>query len=261
MERFLIRFIKEKPDKGIHAPIYLSPEVLEFPQSTISSILNESQDLYKTSVFEIVAHAINIHREDILSDKKLRVIVEKSHEDLETDVDQLYRDKVKSIYGEIIRYASTAQSTLILNKDQNKILTDLKVANRKMVEIVKSSSELNRNINLVLQSDNQDLKKEYDAFRRKLIKVLRIIYLFRTEEGGTSEKYIAQLASLRKEAKENKRQSNKAIDELIRKNLISAEMASSLFNDYSNVNDMIKKLIEVAELLYEQKDSLLENEN
>ena len=35
-------------------------------------------------------------------------------------------------------------------------------------------------------------------------------------------------------------------------------MASSLFNDYANVNDMIKKLIEVAELLYGNKDSLFE---
>jgi len=35
-------------------------------------------------------------------------------------------------------------------------------------------------------------------------------------------------------------------------------MASSLFNDYANVNDIIKKLIEVAELLYDEKDSLFE---
>jgi phosphate:Na+ symporter len=38
-------------------------------------------------------------------------------------------------------------------------------------------------------------------------------------------------------------------------------MASSLFNDYSNVNDIIKKLIEVAELLYNSKDTLFENGN
>jgi len=36
-------------------------------------------------------------------------------------------------------------------------------------------------------------------------------------------------------------------------------MASSLFNDYANVNDMVKKLIEVAEILYDDKDALFEN--
>jgi phosphate:Na+ symporter len=70
------------------------------------------------------------------------------------------------------------------------------------------------------------------------------------------------LKALKAEAKANIRQSNKSIDKLIRKNLITAEMASSLFNDYTNVNDMIKKLIDVAELLYGKMDSLLEeNDN
>lgn len=108
MERFLNRFITEKETKNSNAPIFLNPQVLEFPQATISAIINETKDLYKHGVFEIIAHAINIHREDILSDKKLKTIVEKSHKDFETDIDQLYRAKVKSIYGEIIKYASTA---------------------------------------------------------------------------------------------------------------------------------------------------------
>ena len=38
-------------------------------------------------------------------------------------------------------------------------------------------------------------------------------------------------------------------------------MASSLFNDYANVNDMVKKLIEVAELLYGSTDTLFGNGN
>ena len=37
-------------------------------------------------------------------------------------------------------------------------------------------------------------------------------------------------------------------------------MASSLVNDNDNVNDLIKKLIAVAELLYVEKDLLLEND-
>jgi len=31
------------------------------------------------------------------------------------------------------------------------------------------------------------------------------------------------------------------------------------WHDYTNVNDIVKKLIEVAELLYGKKDTLLEN--
>ena len=132
-----------------------------------------------------------------------------------------------------------------------------------MVEIIKDVRELNKNITMVLKLENKYLQKEYNSYRKKLTKVLRVIYLFRTE--NDAKKYELQLKELKHEAKVNIRQSNKSIDKLIRKNLITAEMASSLFNDYTNVNDMIKKLIDVAELLYGKKDSLLEesseNEN
>ena len=72
-------------------------------------------------------------------------------------------------------------------------------------------------------------------------------------------KFAEKLTKLKLEAKENIRHSNTSIDTLIRRNLITPEMASSLFNDYTNVNDMIKKLITVAELLYNNEDTIFEN--
>ncbi|GAA4972508.1 Na/Pi symporter [Algibacter aquimarinus] len=257
LERFLMRFFKENVNKDVDEPKYLTPSVLEFPASAITALLKESKYLYNNSVFEIVTHALNIHREDVKSEKKLKTIIKKSKTDFETDIEDLYYTKVKTIYGEIIKYASTAQSTLKLNNKQIKAITDIKIANRKIVEIIKDARELNKNITLVLNMDNNHLQNEYDDYRKKLTKVLRTIYLFRTEDD--TNKYALKLKELKQEAKANVRQSNKSIDKLIRKNLITAEMASSLFNDYTNVNDMTKKLIDVAELLYEKKDSLLEN--
>jgi len=257
LERFLIKFLKDKTiEEGIDKPKYLVESVLEFPSSVISALIMETRYLFKNSVFEIVAHALNIHREDIKSDQKLNRIIERSHDNMNVDVEELYYNRVKTIYGEIIRYATTAQSKLKLNKNEINTVSEIKVANRKMVEIIKDVRELNKNISLSLDVDNKDLLKVYDGFRKKLTKVLRVIYLFRTEED--SKKYEEKLMQLKKEAKENIRKSNKSIDRLIRKDLITIKMASSLFNDYTNVNDMIKKLIEVAELLYGNKDSLIE---
>lgn len=257
LEKFLLELIKENVDKDIDEPKYLNEAVLKFPGSAISSLVMESKYLFKNAIFEIVAHALNIHRDDIKSDKKVKKIVKASTKNLQADVDHLYYKKVKTIYSEIIRYAIMAQNNLKLNRKENEAITEIKVANRKMVEIIKDVKELNKNITLSSNLDNRYLQKEYDSFRAKITKVLRIIYLFRKAED--SAEYSKQLEQLKNEAKENIRQSNKSIDRLIRKNLISSEMASSLFNDYTNVNDMIKKLIEVAELLYGKKDTLLEN--
>lgn len=257
LEGFLLKYFKEKIDKDIDEPKFLNEAVLKFPGSVIQALINESKYLYKNAVFEIVAHGLNIHREDIISGIKIKNIIRKSTKDMGINIENLYYKRVKSIYGEILRYATTAQNTLKLNKKQNIIITEIKIANRKMVEIIKDVQDLNKNVTRSLNLENTYLTDEYNNFRKKITKVLRVIYLFRTEENA--DKYAAKLANLKKEAKENIRQSNKSIDKLIRENLITAEMASSLFNDYSNVNDIIKKLIEVAELLYGSKDSLFDN--
>jgi len=257
LESFLLKYFKERQDKDIDEPKYLNEAVLKFPGTVISSLIKESKYLYKNAIFEIVAHSLNIHRVDIKSGEKVKKIIKKSTEDLHIDVEDLYYKKVKSIYGEIIRYATTAQNNLGLNKNQNSAITEIKIANRKMVEIIKDARELNKNINLSLNLDNKYLQKEYDGFRKKITKVLRTIYLFRTVEDF--KKYEEKLKELKLEARANIRHSNKSIDKLIRKDLISVEMASSLFNDYTNVNDIIKKLIEVAELLYGKIDTLLED--
>lgn len=258
LEKILIRTFKERTNKGVEEPKYLNEAVLEFPGSVISALINESKYLYKNAIFEIVAHALNIHREDIKSTEEITEIVKKSTKDLNINVDELYYTKVKTIYGEIIKYAATAQSKLTLNKTENKSISDIKIANRKMIEIIKDVKELNRNITSTANFNNPYLKEEYDGFRQKLTKVLRTIYWFRKEEDNV--KYAEILSKLKTEAKHNYRHTSKSIDNLIRKDLITAENASSLFNDYSNVNDITKKLINVAELLYGKTDTLLEDD-
>ena len=258
LEQFLIRVFKEKDYEGIVEPKFLNEAVLEFPATVITALIKESKHLYKKAIFEIVAHGLNIHRDDIKSDQKIKNIIKKSTKDLHINVRELYYKKVKIIYGEILKYASTAQKNMELTEHQNNSITDIKIANRKMVEAIKDVKELNRNLNLALSLENKHLLNEYNRFRKKIIKVIRIIYLFRTHENTI--KYAHKLTQLKKEAKANNKSSSKSIDKLIRANLITVEMASSLFNDYANVNDLIKKLIEVAELLYDEKDSLFDNE-
>jgi len=259
LEKLLIRIIKEKTDERVDEPKFLNEAVLKFPGSAISTLAKESKYLFKNTIFEIVAHALNIHREDIKSDAKIKTIVKSSTKDFQVDVRELYSNKVKIIYGEIIKYATKAQSNLELNEEENERISEIKIANRKMVQAIKDARELSRNVTKYLNSDNKYIKKEYNKFRKKVAKVLRVIYLFRTEEDN--EMYYEKLQELRAEAKSNVLHSTSGINTLIRNELIDAEMASSLINDNDNVNDMIDKLIKAAELLYGKRDSILENGN
>jgi phosphate:Na+ symporter len=242
------------PDMAIEVPKYLDEKMLKYPETAIASIINETKYLYKNAIFEIVAHALNIHREDIISDIKPKTVIKKSTKDFKTDVRALYLRKVKTIYGEIIKFAVHAQSRLKLNDSQNNQIMELKVANRKMVEIIRNVLDLGNNVSKYLASDNKYIKKVYDSFRQKVVEVLRVIYLFRTVK--EKEQYHQKLLMLRQKTKENILKSNLEIDRLIRKDLITTDMASSLVNDTDNLNSLIKELIEVAEILYGHSGTL-----
>lgn len=250
---------KEAGVLAIDTPKFLTKTIAKYPETLIASLQKESKRLYKNTIFEIVTHALNIHREDIKSDEKIKRVIKQSTEDLNTDVSELYYTRVKKIYGEIIAYATRGQSDLGFNEQQNSEVLAIKLANRQMVEIVRDSRELGMNVSKYLQSENQHVRGQYDKFRKKIAKVLRVIYRFRKGDEETKEQYYKKLLKLKEQAKIAIHTTNEGIDALIRDNLIDVDMASSLVNDNDNVNDIIEKLIGVAELLYGQKDTLLEN--
>ncbi|MBW2938550.1 Na/Pi cotransporter family protein [Aureisphaera sp. CAU 1614] len=248
---------KEIVEKEMDEPKFLMNSVLEFPETLIHSLKNESKYLFENSILEIVSKAMNIISTDLKSETKIKKVVKKNKQDLKTDVDNLYYTKVKNIYGKIIEYATKGQSSLKLTQNQTKEISEVKLANRVMVEIVKNCVGLNKNVTKYFNSENEFVKKEYYKYRKKIAKVIRVLYLF--AEQDEKDKYYLKLSKLKQEAEQEYHHSNESINSLIRQNLISVSMASSLINDNDTVNDIIKKLITVAELLFTTKDSLLEN--
>lgn len=256
LETFLLKYVKDTKVKDIDEPKFLNKAVLEFPGTAISSLQNETKYLFENAIYEIVAHAVNFHRRDIESDRKSKKLIKKSKTDFDIDIRDLYLHKVKTIYGKILEYATRAQTDLNLNKDQNKRISEIKIANRKMVEIIRDVKELRRNIIQYSDSENKYIKKEYQNLRRLILKVFRAINKFKLDEN--KEDSYKELMKMRNIAKTSSKKRNKEINELIRKHLITTDMASSLVNDNENVNDMVKKLIQVGELLYSERDSILE---
>jgi phosphate:Na+ symporter len=243
------------PEKAIEEPKFLTKGVLKYPETAIASLVNESKYLFENAIFEIVTHALNIHREDIRSELKAKKVVKKSYEDFKTDVRALYLSKVKTIYGEVIKYATTAQSTLKVSEQQNNRIMEIKLANRRMVEIIGDVGELNRNVTIYSVSKNVHIKKEYNEFRKLTIQVLRNLYTFGAEVD--IEDYQTKLSQLKDKVDKKLDQHNVEIAHLIREELITTDMASSLVNDHDNVKELLTNLITVAELLYCRKDTLL----
>lgn len=257
LERFLQKIFKKGNDKDIEYPKYLNKAVLEYPAAALEAVIKETKYLFKNATFEIVAHGLNLHRDDIKSEISIRELVKMSHSDIDLDVDDIYYRKVKTIYGKIIKYISLIQFTFKLSEKQTDMLTKLKIANRKIVEIIKSMKGIQTNVDLYTNSDNHYIKKEYERLRITASKVMRETYYLRKEH--EPEKRLDLLSKMHKDIMKESILTSGVIDKLIREDLISSRMATSLINDSDIVNSMIENFIEIAVLLYGTKDLLFEN--
>lgn len=253
---FLEKYLKDKPlvDENLHEqPLYLSDSVVEFSQSLIEAIYKETKHLYENA-FEIIAHGLNLKRSAILSNMDPHEVIRIAFTKKPYDIDENYERKIKDIYSEIITFASRSQTTL--SEEQTQELYKIKLINRDIVEAIKNTKHLQKNIIKFTSHTNVEIKKEYTNIKISLVELLRSIdTIAKTEEDDTA---LLLLSKLKVETQKNDILSNGRLDELIRKKEITNNMATSLMNDSVYVYNIRTKLTNVAEVLFAKRDAKLE---
>jgi len=256
LKRLFVDKRAEDEENHIEYPVYLNETILSYPQTALRALLDESKRLFEKATFEIVAHGLNLHRTDIKGDIKLKNVVARSKVQLDINVEELYYEKVKKIYSKIIKYATLAQGKFSLSPELTEAFTRIKLANRNIVEVIKGIRGLRSNVSKYMVSDNEYIQTEYDNLRRKVSKVLREVYYIKKTEKPAA--HLKRLQELKDKADKSDVLVDGTLDRLIRERKISSMMATSLANDSDNVADIMRKLIETAELLYIDSDTLLE---
>ncbi|MBN1301107.1 MAG: Na/Pi cotransporter family protein [Melioribacteraceae bacterium] len=254
--KFLEKAIKPSENEDISRPKYVSKIVLKYPKSAIPALLKESRHLFDNA-FEIISHSINLHRKDILSDKKLKELVPKSIDNMNINIDEMYHNKIKLIFSKIIKYATIIQSYELSEKEAV-LVNKIRIANRYMIEIIKHLRNLQDNFAKYSISENEFIRVEYNTLRQKIAKVMREIY--KTERTDDIDSQHFKLLLLQEKAKKHDVLVNGKLDELIRERKINSGMATSLMNDSALVARICERLITIAELLFIEYDSILEIE-
>lgn len=249
----LTKRIIDKAKLDISEPKYLNESSLKYPESALAALLLETRHLFNNA-FEIIAHGLNLHRTDIFSDKKLKEIIPSSNKIMMVNIEDIYFRKVKSIYNKIIEFATISQSGVMDESYVNKI-HEIKVASRYIVEIIKHIKTLQPNFAKYITSENEYIRKEYNILRHKVAKAMREIY--RSYDAKNINQQYEKLTKLKRNARLHDVLLSGSLDNLIREKLIPTEMATSLMNDSGLIKRIIEKLIEVSELLYFDKDSIL----
>ena len=253
----LVDFLmKTMPEKILPkaTPKYLNDSAIELPDTAIEAVRKETMHLYDNA-FAIIAHGLSMHRHDILSEKDLNQIAVESTKVMPIDVDYEYENNVKGLYSDIVGFISRAQTSM--DPHQADELFALRAAGRDIVEAIKDTKHLRKNMMRYISSDNPHIRAEYNKIRVYLGSVLR--RLAEAEAWGDDPAQILSLDNIKIEMEENDITVNGMLETLIREGNISPLMATSLMNDAAYAYDVTKNLVQMGEVLFARGDQAMKD--
>ena len=225
---------------------YLDDTIINVPEVAILALQKEIVHLYDNAT-EALSHALSLHRHTYIGmNEDISKIVKSSVKQIDINLDDFYQKKIKSLYGEIINYATLSQEDMS-PEDKNRVY-ELKIACRDIVDTLKIVKELQKNINRFIKSKNPHIRDEYNFLREQIARVLDEIHTIR--ENDNEIDMIDRLKTLEKNLDKLDMLANGRIDSLIRHSKIDTKMATSLINDSLIAYEISKKLINIATLLW-----------
>ena len=241
-------FIPKGRNKG--KPKYLDNTVLVLPSTALSAIIMETKHLYENA-FDIITHGLNLKKKNVLSSMDLDEVIQDLHTHKPIDIDDFYNHWIKGIYGEIIDFSTKAQVNMPSGYIEE--LYKIKLANRDIVEAIKGTKHLQKNMIKYTSSKNEHIKAQYNDIRKGLAELLRTINTIASTE--EEDMIILLISKAKIHAQRYDIITNGTLDKLIRKGLISNQMATSLMNDSDYAHSISKNLIAMAEILFIDIDS------
>lgn len=229
-------------------PKYLSPVVLNSPDAALVAIRKEIINLYENCQ-KAMLHALNLHTTG-LTKETLKVRLNDELSIIDTNIDEIYQKNLKSLYSDIVKFSSFAQEHMF--DFQHKEAGELKRAASLIVEVLKDTRDIQKNLNYYLKSRNEFIKEEYNILRKELAEILIDINTLSTLENDADQ--LTQLEVIKSELAQNDLASSEEIDALIREDKIKATMATSYMNDSATGYSIQKKLVEVANILFVNSD-------
>ncbi len=247
----LVKFI-EKVLKGENIgsdqPKYLNEQAMAFPDTVLVAVHQETNRLYHHAA-HIVLKTLGLSSTSVYSEKNLAHLLAEQKNVVEYDVDVAYEKHIKGIYSAIIEFISQANFTWEM--PQSGGLYWLRSANRHLVEAVKDSKHLQKNLLKAGHSENKFVRTEYFKIRYQIAELLREIDCFRHKAKAKEDYDVdAELSRFNRVIREQDDTMNSTIDALIREHKITSLEGSSLINDSAYMYEIKRNFIDMAETVF-----------
>mgnify|MGYP001357048512 CR=1 FL=1 len=243
---WVLEKIMQERRAAVERPRYLNASALQFPDAAVESVLLETHHLYE-NVTHIMLKVIGLHRRDVYSDCDLKQLIAQHSHIKDYDIDEAYERNVKGLYSAIIEFVSQARFTWEMK--QSGRLHWLREANLKLVEAVKDTKHLQKNLLKYNGAYNHYLAAEYQRIRYQIALVIRELQKIKNTK-VINELPLLSLDTLKGRIKEQRQAANEIVENLIREHSISAEAGTSLLNDNAYVHDIQKNLLSMAETVF-----------
>ncbi len=236
------RVIKSKKIKESKAK-YLDKTNIKIPYNAMVSIHKEVIHLYNNAQ-KAILHAMGVHTTELNSKEDIKKVVNKISK-IDTNLDDIYQEDLKSLYSQIIDYSYSCGEGM--TKEQIDFVGELKLSSSIIVKILKDTRDIQKNMNIYLYSENEYIKNEYLNIKEGFVSsIFEVNQLEDVDDVDTltqiemNKESLAQLDIL----------NNKKIDELIRNHKITPNMATSLINDYTTALNINRNLFRIANTLF-----------
>ena len=252
MANLLNKFVKfNKKRSKVDYAKYLGEKTDNFSDSASIVLVKEMEHLYENTS-SILAKSISISKSDIASPNSSEKIIVSRQTPLKIDFDELYSNRFKEIYSQIMEYLINASQNA--KKDDLNKFMDIRRCALLLAEVLKDMKNVQPNIYKFMTSTNPYAKAEYDKLRIKMLHGLRVIEKMRSlkidDKAGLTE-----LRALREEY----RSISLEPDALLEEKKISNKMATSMINDIEIIKGITKKLVKIVEISLAHKDDELSN--
>ncbi len=234
-------------------PRYLLESSIGFPDTATEAVRKETLHLWDNTL-DIIAHGLRLPRKELLdSSLPLDELVSRHPVDDNFDFDNYYEIRIKSLYSAIIAYISRA--SFGWEMEQSGEIHWLRRASQAMVDAIKAVKHLQKNLLRYSRSPNLHIRRQYQQLRIQVAKLLR--ELERLRHAGPEDMPALLVDQLKMDTRLFHTAMNRNIDEMIRKQQITPEMATSLLNDLAYVHTIHQRLVEVGETLFVRQNRAL----
>jgi phosphate:Na+ symporter len=248
----LERWLPEPAGDGVPQPRYLNTAAMDSPDTACAAVRKEVWHLLDQA-FDLLAHGIHLHRSQIRESSDLQATIEASREIIDIDMDALYRQRVKRLYGAILDFIS-GRTTQVPSPGFTDRLYRLQRAASEIVEAIKHVKHLRKNVTLYMLSDNADIRREYNDLRLRVALVLRESYRLSEQSGDDATMAMLELDEVAVRARVDQQTMNERVTELLGSGRIDAVMATSLLNDSGYASQTVDAILDATRALLAATD-------